>query len=60
MTPELGGLESNDHCESEPKLFTYAETTNLTEICAQHLENLAKRHRLGFLARAVETGGQPD
>lgn len=39
------------------KLFTYAEVTNLTGICAEHLENLAKRHRLGFIARASETQG---
>jgi hypothetical protein len=39
------------------KLFTYAEVTNLTGICAEHLENLAKRHRLGFIARATGTHG---
>jgi hypothetical protein len=37
------------------KIFTYAEVTNLTGICAEHLENLANRHRLGFIARATET-----
>jgi hypothetical protein len=31
------------------KLFTYAEVTNLTGICAEHLESLARRHRLGSL-----------
>jgi hypothetical protein len=39
------------------KIFTYAEVTNLTGICAEHLENLAKRHRLRFFARATETQG---
>jgi hypothetical protein len=39
------------------KIFTYAEVTNLTGICAEHLENLAKRHRLGFIVRATKTQG---
>ena len=39
------------------KIFTYIEAANLTGICAEHLENLAKRHRLGFIARATETQG---
>jgi hypothetical protein len=43
--------------KASPKLFSYAEVTNLTGICAEHLENLAKRHRLGFIARAKETQG---
>jgi hypothetical protein len=43
--------------KASQKLFTYAEVTNLTGICAKHLENLAKRHRLGFIARAAKTQG---
>jgi hypothetical protein len=43
--------------KARQKLFTYAEVTNLTGICADHLENLVKRHRLGFIARATETQG---
>ena len=40
--------------KASQKLFTFAEATNLTGICAEHLENLTKRHRLGFTVRAVE------
>jgi hypothetical protein len=43
--------------KASQKIFTYAEVTNLTGICAEHLENLAKRHRLGFIARATATHG---
>jgi hypothetical protein len=43
--------------KASQKLFAYAEVTNLTGICTEHLENLAKRHRLGFIARAAETHG---
>jgi len=43
--------------KANQKIFTYSEVTNLTGICAEHLENLAKRHRLGFIARARETRG---
>ncbi len=43
--------------KASQKIFTYGEVTNLTGICAEHLENLAKRHRLGFIARATETKG---
>jgi len=43
--------------KASQKLFTYAETTNLTGICAEHLKNIARRHRLGFIARAAETQG---
>jgi hypothetical protein len=43
--------------KASQKIFTYPEVANLTGICAEHLENLAKRHRLGFIARAVETQG---
>ena len=40
--------------KASQKIFTYAEVTNLTGICAEHLANLATRHRLGFIARATE------
>ena len=43
--------------KASQKIFTYGEVTKLTGICAEHLENLAKRHRLGFIARAMETKG---
>jgi hypothetical protein len=43
--------------KASQKIFTYAEVTILTGICAEHLANLAKRHRLGFVARAMETQG---
>jgi hypothetical protein len=36
--------------KASQKIFTYAEIANLTGICAEHLHNLAKRHRLGFFA----------
>jgi hypothetical protein len=45
--------------KARQKRFTYAETTNLIGICAEHLENIANRHRLGFVARAAETRGNP-
>jgi len=32
-------------------------SANLTGICAEHLHNLAKRHRLGFFASAAESLG---
>ena len=41
--------------KASQKIFTYAEVANLTGICAEHLENLVKRHRLGFIARAAQT-----
>jgi hypothetical protein len=43
--------------KASQEIFTYAEVANLTGVCAEHLENLAKRHRLGFIARATETQG---
>ena len=43
--------------KASQKLFTFAEVTNLTGICAEHLDNLTKRHRLGFTVRAVEAQG---
>ncbi len=44
--------------KASQKLFTFAEVTNLTGICAERLENLTKPHRLGFTVRAVETQGK--
>jgi len=41
--------------KASQRIFTYAEVANLTGICAEHLGDLAKRHRLGFIARATET-----
>jgi hypothetical protein len=40
--------------KASQKLFSFSEVTNLTGICAEHLDNLTKRHRLGFTERAVE------
>lgn len=40
--------------KASQKIFTYGEVTNLTGICVKHLEKFAKRHRLGFIARAAE------
>jgi hypothetical protein len=39
------------------RLFTYEEVVHLTGICTEHLHNFAKRRRLGFLSRGVETSG---
>jgi hypothetical protein len=43
--------------KASQKLFPFADVTNLTGICGEHLESLTKRHRLGFARRAVETQG---
>lgn len=43
--------------KASQKIFTYAEVANLTGICVEHLRNLAKRHRLGFIARAAASAG---
>jgi hypothetical protein len=43
--------------KARQKIFTYAEVTSLTGVCAEHLENLAKRHRLGFISRVADTQG---
>ena len=37
--------------KASQKIFTCGEVTNLTGICAGHLQNLVKRHRLGFISR---------
>ena len=43
--------------KANQKIFTYKEVTNLTGICAEHLQNLARRHHLGFILRAGEAPG---
>jgi hypothetical protein len=43
--------------KASQKIFTYTEVANLTGICAEHLHNFTKRHRLGFIARAAESFG---
>ena len=43
--------------KASQKIFTYTEVANLTGICAEHLHNFAKRHRLGFIARTAESFG---
>jgi hypothetical protein len=45
--------------KASQKIFTYAEVANLTGICAEHLHNLAKRHRLGLgcITHAAESLG---
>jgi hypothetical protein len=43
--------------KASQRIFTYAEAENLTGICAEHLHNFAKRHRLGFITRAAEPLG---
>ena len=37
--------------KASQEIFTCAEVMNLTGICAGHLQNLVKRHRLGFISR---------
>ena len=39
--------------KANQNIFTYAEIMRLTGICSEHLHNLAKRHPLGFLVRAL-------
>ena len=43
--------------KASQKIFTYVEVASLTGICAEHLHNFAKRHRLGFITRAAESLG---
>ena len=43
--------------KASQKIFTYAEVANLTGICVEHLQNLARRHRLGFFASTAESLG---
>jgi hypothetical protein len=44
-------------CKASQKIFTYEEVTNVTGICAEHLQNLAERYHLGFLVQGAETTG---
>jgi hypothetical protein len=41
--------------KASQRIFTHEEVVNLTGICVEHLHTFAKRHRLGFIARAAET-----
>ena len=43
--------------KASQKSFTEQEVSRLTGICLEHLHSLARRLRLGFLVRAVETAG---
>jgi hypothetical protein len=40
------------------RIFTGAEAADLTGICLEHLENLARRRNLGFIARDAEIVGR--
>jgi hypothetical protein len=42
---------------SSQKLFTEEEVSGLTGICLEHLRNVARSKRLGFLSRAAEAAG---
>jgi hypothetical protein len=57
MTPSLRAHKDMITVKAGQKIFTYAEVMNLTGICSGHLHNLAKRHRLGFMAPAAESFG---
>ena len=46
--------------KASQKFFTFAEVAKLTGICAEHLESLTKRHRLGFVRRPVGLDGFGD
>jgi hypothetical protein len=41
--------------KANQNIFTYEEVINLTGTLAEHLQNFAKRHHLGFLVRRAET-----
>lgn len=43
--------------KSSQKIFTAQEVANLTGICLEHLQKLARSRHLGFLARAAEAAG---
>ena len=43
--------------KASQRIFTYTEVANLTGICVEHLHNFAKRHRIGFIARAAKNIG---
>lgn len=43
--------------KSSQKLFTEDEVVGLTGICPEHLRNVARSKRLGFVAHAAEAAG---
>ena len=44
--------------KSSQRVFSDAETANLTGICLEHLRNLARTRHIGFIARAAEAAGK--
>ena len=44
--------------KASQKIFTDAETANLTGICLEHLHRLARRRHVGFIARAAGAAGK--
>jgi len=46
--------------KASQKIFTYAEVTNLTGICAEHLENLVKASPVGLHCTSHSDSEQPD
>ena len=46
--------------KSSQKIFTDTETATLTGICLEHLHNLARARRIGFIVRAAAAGEQSD
>jgi hypothetical protein len=46
--------------KSSQRIFTDTETVTLTGICLEHLHNLARGRRIGFIVRAAAAGGQSD
>ena len=43
--------------KASQQIFTYAKVTNLTGICAEHLQDFVRRHHLGCISRASEIPG---
>jgi len=44
--------------KSSQRIFSDAETSNLTGICLEHLRNLARARHIGFIVRAAEAAGK--
>ena len=44
--------------KSSQKIFTDTETANLTSICLEHLQKLARTRHIGFIARAATAAGK--
>ena len=44
--------------KSSQKIFTDTEIATLTGICLEHLHNLARSRRLGFIERAAAVAGR--